>query len=63
MAKDPKQTDREVAEDVAERRFNQTLRNLLNTPHKPHKDKGDSKPERKESRGKDRSVPSDESDR
>jgi hypothetical protein len=44
MAKDPKQTDREVAEDVAERRFNATVRNLLNTPHKPHKDKGDSEP-------------------
>jgi hypothetical protein len=28
----------------AERRFNETVRNLLNTPHKPHKDKGDSKP-------------------
>jgi hypothetical protein len=52
MAKDPKQTDREVAEDVAERRFNATVRNLLNTPHKPHKG---GKPTRKE--GSQRKVP------
>jgi hypothetical protein len=32
------------AEGETERRFNETVRNLLNTPPKPHKDKGDSKP-------------------
>jgi hypothetical protein len=32
------------ADRETERRFNETVRNLLSTPHKPHKDKGDSKP-------------------
>ncbi len=36
MADPPKDTDK-LPPDEAERRFDQTLRNLLNTPHKPHK--------------------------
>jgi hypothetical protein len=33
--------DRGGAEEEAERRFNDTVRNLLNTPPKPHKAKGE----------------------
>jgi hypothetical protein len=29
--------DRSRADEATERRFNETVRNLLNTPHKPHK--------------------------
>ena len=44
---DGRNRDRKVdqgdSEEVGVRRFNETVRNLLNTPPKPHKDKGDSK--------------------
>jgi len=42
MPKSPKaREDRQVhiREDEDEQRFNETVRNLLNTPHKPHKAK------------------------
>jgi hypothetical protein len=32
--------DQGNTEEATERRFNQTVRNLLNTPHKPHKGEG-----------------------
>ena len=42
--------ERHAAKDEADRRFNETVRNLLNTPHKPHKDKGAGKPSPKPKR-------------
>jgi hypothetical protein len=50
---DRKGSDRaqtEHAKDETDRRFNETVRNLLNKPHKPHKDKGDGKPSPKPNR-------------
>jgi hypothetical protein len=31
------EAERRSTDDMAERRFNETVRNLLNTPHKPHR--------------------------
>jgi hypothetical protein len=38
MSDKPLPDDDKLPEADAEERFNRTLRNLLNTPHKPHKD-------------------------
>jgi hypothetical protein len=35
-----REQDHPRSENAAERRFNETVRNLLNTPHKPHKGEG-----------------------
>jgi hypothetical protein len=34
-----REQERSHAEEATERLFNETVRNLLNTPHKPHKAK------------------------
>ena len=38
------ETSRDADEKATERRRDDALRRMLNTPHKPHKEKGDSKP-------------------
>jgi hypothetical protein len=50
-----KKLDRsDAAQEADERRFNETLRNLLNTPPKPHNEKSASKPApKRESDAKD----------